>query len=161
MYIDRGQLRTLQISTAILTQGVEKLNCGKVGRPFVFSNACFAAAFLFRNATNIRYRQLQGMAEAMVGRENAPTYSAFQKGVCHSEMGHYEAALDSFSRAAGLDPENPEAHFQKGVCHSEVGNYDEAIGSFDKSILLDPKNPRAHFQKGISFPRIDSMRNPT
>ena len=78
-YIDRGQLWTLQISTAILTQGVEKLNCGKVGRPFVFSNACFAAAFLFRNATNIRYRQLQGVAEAMVGRENAPTYSAFQK----------------------------------------------------------------------------------
>ena len=50
-YIDRGQLWTLQISPEILTQGVEKLNCGKVGRPYVFSNACFAAASLFRNAT--------------------------------------------------------------------------------------------------------------
>ena len=54
-YIDRGQLWALQISQAILTQGVEKLNYGKVGRPFVFSNTCFAAAFLFRNATGIRY----------------------------------------------------------------------------------------------------------
>ena len=78
-YIDRGQMYVLQISQAILTQGVEELNCGKVGRPFVFSNTCFAAAFLFRNATNIRYRQLQGLAETIVGRENAPTYSAFQK----------------------------------------------------------------------------------
>ena len=59
--------------------GVEELNCGKVGRPFVFSNTCFAAAFLFRNATSIRYRQLQGLAETIVGRGNAPTYSAFQK----------------------------------------------------------------------------------
>ena len=78
-YIDRGQLWTLQISPEIMTQDVEKLNCGKVGRPYVFSNACFAAAFLFRNATGIRYRQLQGVAEEIVGRENAPTYSVFQK----------------------------------------------------------------------------------
>ena len=78
-YIDRGQLWTLQISPEILTQGVEKLNCGKVGRPYVFSNACFAAASLFKNATGIRYRQLQGLAETIVGKENAPTYSAFQK----------------------------------------------------------------------------------
>ena len=78
-YIDRGQLWVLQISQAILTQGVEELNCGKVGRPFVFSNTCFAAAFLFRNATSIRYRQLQGLAETIVGKGNAPTYSAFQK----------------------------------------------------------------------------------
>ena len=47
-YIDRGQLWMLQINSEILTQGVEKLNCGKVGRPYVFSNACFAAAFLLR-----------------------------------------------------------------------------------------------------------------
>ena len=46
---------------------------------FVFSNTCFAAAFLFRNATSIRYRQLQGLAETIVGKGNAPTYSAFQK----------------------------------------------------------------------------------
>ena len=37
-YIDRGQLWVLQTSQAILTQGVEELNCGKVSHPFVFSN---------------------------------------------------------------------------------------------------------------------------
>ncbi len=41
-YIDRGQLYVLQISMAILKQGLEELNHGKVGRPFGFSNACFA-----------------------------------------------------------------------------------------------------------------------
>ena len=78
-YIDRGQLWMLQINQEILTRDVENLNSGKVGRPYVFSNACFAAAFLFRNATGIRYRQLQGLAETVVGKENSPTYSAFQK----------------------------------------------------------------------------------
>ena len=71
-YIDRGQLYVLQISMAILKQGLEELNHGKVGRPFGFSNACFAAASLFRNATGIKYRQLQGLAEAIVGKVNAP-----------------------------------------------------------------------------------------
>ena len=50
---------------AILKQGLEELNHGKVGRPFGFSNACFAAASLFRNATGIKYRQLQGLAEEL------------------------------------------------------------------------------------------------
>ena len=59
--------------------GCREAELREVGRPYVFSNVCFAAAFLFRNATGIRYRQLQGVAEAVVGRENAPTYSAFQK----------------------------------------------------------------------------------
>ena len=62
-----------------MTQGVEN-KLGKVGRPYVFSNACFAAAFLFTNATGIRYRQLQGVAEEIVGRENAPTYSVSRRG---------------------------------------------------------------------------------
>ena len=57
---------------AILKQGLEELNHGKVGRPFGFSNACFAAASLFRNTTGIKYRQLQGLAEAIVGKVNAP-----------------------------------------------------------------------------------------
>ena len=39
----------------------------------------FNSVSLFRNATGIKYRQLQGLAEATVGRGNAPTYSAFQK----------------------------------------------------------------------------------
>ena len=57
-YIDCGQLWAFQISQAILTQGAKELNCGKVGHPSVFSNTCFAAVFLFRNATGTRYRQL-------------------------------------------------------------------------------------------------------
>ncbi len=78
-YIDRGKLFMLQINEELMVQGLDKMNCGKVGHPFTFSDACVAAAVLFRNATGIPYRQLEGVAEAIVGKENAPTYSAFQK----------------------------------------------------------------------------------
>ena len=91
----------LQISHAILTQGVEDLNCGKVGCPFAFSNACFAAAFLFRNVTNIQYRHLQGLAETIVGRANASTHSALQKRMtrldCIFEKGSGNTAAVWFS----------------------------------------------------------------
>ena len=43
-YVDRGRLFMLQINKEIMTHGLEKMNCGKVGRPFTFSNACVAAA---------------------------------------------------------------------------------------------------------------------
>ena len=56
-YIDRGQLYVLQISVAILKQGLGELNHGKVGRPFGFSNACFAAASLL-TLLNLRDMEL-------------------------------------------------------------------------------------------------------
>ena len=51
MAMCRGQMWTFQISQEIMMQDVEKLNCGKVSRSCVLSNAYFAAAFLFRNNT--------------------------------------------------------------------------------------------------------------
>ena len=78
-YIERGKLWTLQISPELMTEGIEDLNAGKKGRPFRFSNKCFAAASVFKNMTGIPYRQLTGVAETIIGKDNTPVYSAFQK----------------------------------------------------------------------------------
>lgn len=41
-YIDRDQLYVIHTSQAILTQEVEELNCGKVGRPPIFTTKAVA-----------------------------------------------------------------------------------------------------------------------
>ena len=84
---------------AILKQGLGELNHGKVGRPFGFSNTCFAAASLFRNATGIKYRQLQGLTETIVCRVNAPTYSAFQKRMAKLDCTFDEKGSDNTAAA--------------------------------------------------------------
>ncbi len=35
-YIDRGKLFMLQINEELMVQGLDKMNCGKVGHPFTF-----------------------------------------------------------------------------------------------------------------------------
>ena len=60
-------------------EGVDKLNDNKVGHPFVYSDTCFMAVALFRNMAGVAYRQLQGIMEDCIGKENTPKYSAICK----------------------------------------------------------------------------------
>lgn len=78
-YISRGKFYVLHLDSEIMCEGVEELNHDKVGRPFVYSDACFMAVALFRNTVGIPYRQLQGIIEDCLGEEDTPNFSAIYK----------------------------------------------------------------------------------
>ena len=78
-YISRGKFYVLHLDDTIMSEGVEQLNENKVGAPFVYSDTCFMITALFRNTVNTGYRQLQGIIEDMLGKENSPNFSAIWK----------------------------------------------------------------------------------
>ena len=78
-YISRGKFYMLHLDKALMKQGVEQLNKNKVGHPFVYSDACFMAMALFKNTIDIPYRQLQGIAEEILGGETSPKFPAIYK----------------------------------------------------------------------------------
>ena len=78
-YISRGKFYMLHLDKALMKQGVEQLNKNKVGHPFVYSDACFMAMALFKNTIDIPYRQLQGIAEEILGEETSPKFPAIYK----------------------------------------------------------------------------------
>ncbi len=78
-YISRGKFYVLHLDSEIMLKGVDELNDGKVGHPFVYSDACFMAVALFRNTIGIPYRQLQGIIEDCLGKEDTPNFSAIYK----------------------------------------------------------------------------------
>ncbi|MBA4718970.1 MAG: IS5 family transposase [Nitrosopumilus sp.] len=78
-YISRGKFYVLHLDNTIMEQGVEQLNENKVGYPFVYSDECFMVMALFRNTIGTPYRQLQGIIEEILGKENSPNFSAIYK----------------------------------------------------------------------------------
>ena len=73
----------------------ENLNCRGICYLSALSNACFTAAFLSRNATNTKYRQLQGLAETIVGRgyclldstQRCTHYKIYRCWICKTRSG--------------------------------------------------------------------------
>jgi len=78
-YISRGKFYVLHLDSKIMSKGVDELNDGKVGHPFVYSDACFMAVALFRNTIGIPYRQLQGIIENCLGEKDSPKFPAIYK----------------------------------------------------------------------------------
>jgi len=52
-YISRGKFYVLHLDSEIMSQGIDKLNDGKVGAPFVYSDDCFMAVALFRHTVGV------------------------------------------------------------------------------------------------------------
>jgi len=78
-YISRGKFYVLHLDSEIMSQGVDKLNDGKVGAPFVYSDDCFMAVALFRHTVGIPYRQLQGIIQECLGEKDSPKFPAIYK----------------------------------------------------------------------------------
>jgi len=78
-YILRGKFYVLHLDSEIMSDGVNELNHGKVGHPFVYSDACFMAVALFRNTIGVPYRQLQGVVEDCLDEDDSPKFPAIYK----------------------------------------------------------------------------------
>jgi len=78
-YISRGKFYVLHLDSEVMSEGIDELNDGKVGAPFVYSDDCFMVVALFRNTIGVPYRQLQGIIEDCLGEKNSPKFPAIYK----------------------------------------------------------------------------------
>jgi tetratricopeptide (TPR) repeat protein len=64
------------------------------------------------------------------------------------DAGDYPGAAEHLSRAAAVDPDDPEVHFRLGIVLTELGDTDAAITSFEESIDL-AASPDAYVLLGV------------
>lgn len=64
----------------------------------------------------------------------------FFKGKCKIELDLYNDALDSFTFASNLDPQEPEYFYYKGMCEWKLKRMQSAIQSVEKSLVYNPNN---------------------
>jgi len=72
--------------------------------------------------------------------QNASADLYYQKGLVYNSLQNYQEALNAFSEALKLQPENPDVLSEMAEGLSVLGNYHDATSYFRKAVKLQPGN---------------------
>eukprot|EP00961_Rhodomonas_salina_P104688 1409208-Rhodomonas_salina.2 len=80
-----------------------------------------------------------------------PAVAAFEEGNEEFVKENWQAALQSFSKACELNPQQPDYLLHKAAALSKLSRHGEAIVVCDEAIKLDPKSAKAFLRKGMAL----------
>ncbi len=78
--------------------------------------------------------------------EDAISY--FHKGIIYHSDGYALGAIENFTQALKLDPNNAQINYYRGRAKMTVEAYQEAIEDFTQAIRLNPQYIDAYYQRG-------------
>lgn len=73
-----------------------------------------------------------------------------ERGVRRFRIGRTAPAIEDFSRAARLAPDDYLAHYNLGIALGAAGRFAEAARQFEQAVVIDPQQPRALYQLALS-----------
>ena len=65
----------------------------------------------------------------------------FNLGYYYAEAGLYDKAIEAYTNAIALDPNDADAYSNRGAAYYSKGQYDRAIEDYNKAIALNPPIP--------------------
>jgi len=80
------------------------------------------------------------------------------RGIMNDELGDKEKALDDFSHAIELDPENSDLYVRRARVLTKQEKYDDALQDLLRAKDLNPKLARIDFYKGNIYQTLDHQR---
>ena len=72
------------------------------------------------------------------------------RGLARFELADYQAAMQDFSLAIRLNPQDERAYYNRGCTCFRHGDYLTAIHNFTTALQLNPDNAQAHLNRGIA-----------
>nr|XP_021147845.1 small glutamine-rich tetratricopeptide repeat-containing protein beta isoform X1 [Columba livia] len=77
------------------------------------------------------------------------------KGNNHMKEENYGAAVDCYTRAIELDPNNAVYYCNRAAAQSKLNNYREAIKDCERAIAIDPKYSKAYGRMGLALTSVN------
>ncbi|WP_009633898.1 tetratricopeptide repeat protein [Synechocystis sp. PCC 7509] len=93
---------------------------------------------------NIALVQLPSMSPSLL----ADIYT--DRGLAKFELADYQAAMQDFSLAIRLNPQNARAYYNRGCTCFLHGDYHHAVSNFTTALQLNPNNSQAYVNRGIA-----------
>ncbi|KAI3800194.1 hypothetical protein L1987_35504 [Smallanthus sonchifolius] len=100
-------------------------------------------AYRFKSSIARSHRLPEGSASPMASDLATKAKEAFIDD-------HFELAVDFYSQAILIDPENPDLFSERAQANIKLKNFTEAVADANKAIELDPSNPKAYLRKGAA-----------
>ncbi|KAL0382395.1 UNVERIFIED_CONTAM: protein SGT1 [Sesamum calycinum] len=71
---------------------------------------------------------------------------------------HFELAVDLYSQAIALSPNNAELFVDRAQANIKLGNFTEAVADANKAIELDPAMAKAYLRKGVACIKLEEYQ---
>ena len=82
-----------------------------------------------------------------------------ETGMGFMEKSKYQQAIQSFTQAIEVNPENTDAYLQRGRAEKESKEYEKAIADFTKALELDQTEASAYSGRGNAYECIQGLPN--
>jgi small glutamine-rich tetratricopeptide repeat-containing protein alpha len=69
----------------------------------------------------------------------------------------YDAAIESYNKAIGLDASNPVYFSNRAAAHTSKGDHLAAVGDAERAISVDPKFVKAYHRLGWAIPFLIAL----
>ena len=75
----------------------------------------------------------------------------FEKGYQYWLNKEHDSAIEAYTSAIALDPNDALAYNNRGGAYKDKGQYDRAIEDFNKAIAIDPNDALAYYNRGGAY----------
>ncbi|XP_078416432.1 E3 ubiquitin-protein ligase TTC3 [Cetorhinus maximus] len=116
-----------------------EVNSGtKRSRMAAIAITCFQYAYLCKGGENI--------PNLVPKREDQRSEAYRKRGNEEFKNENYEAAVNWYSKAIDLRPDNQILYGNRALCFSRIENYTKALGDGKRAIVLKPNWPKGHYR---------------
>ena len=106
-----------------------------------------------------RVKNLRDLADAMEGAADASFDGQFTMlGNMNLLEGSFDEAIEAFSRAMSLAPDDVSALAGRGQAYRAIGEHALALADFDRAVALAPGEARHHLGRSNSLAALRRMR---
>jgi tetratricopeptide (TPR) repeat protein len=90
---------------------------------------------------------VMGIAFPLAAQET----DGYDSGLSQHSQDNIEGAIESYTKALAIAPDNPEIFLNRGLARLKTQDYSGAINDTTRAIKLDPSNPRAFDARGMAL----------
>jgi tetratricopeptide (TPR) repeat protein/S1-C subfamily serine protease len=80
------------------------------------------------------------------------------RGDAYSKLKEYKQAIDDYTQAMKIDPENAEYYKNRGSAYSKLKEYKQAINDYTQAIKIDDKNAIYYVGRGLAYFRLKDYK---
>lgn len=97
------------------------------------------------------YTQRIAQAEKVVAQDPKNLNAWISLGNDYFDTEQSQKAINAYSKALEIEPNNPNVLTDQGVMFKKVGWYDKALANFEKASKIDPNHLQSLFNAGIVY----------
>ena len=84
--------------------------------------------------------------------------NSFNSGLDKYEQGDYQGAIDDFTKAIEIHPQNADAYYNRGTTKGKLKDYQGAIADYNKAISFYPQSSIAYLNRGIAKSQLEDYQ---